>query len=343
MASFYQQRMFLLHDKFGLSQNAVSMLKAYDDYKMARMDEPALGRLVRLSPKNRKSLLMSMVKCAKYMRDNPKEQEHCLAIILSCGEMIEIADKPPQMDGFPQFMKLPPEIRHRIYAIYLETPPWTSGPLYAPRQPLVPWRPPRAYPMIGALCCAPDIPGEGHTHKNLSLAFVSKPVAREVLALFYGARAFAFPCACALARHLRVNRVLASHLHTASFHWAGREADAGISALARVRSLRSLTVTISKVTTRHVSARERDIRRFFDRRGAGGVGAGSCLPEALGFDELLALRGLDEVHVQHADKRKADRRTEQELIDLQNLLREKVMQKREGGDDEEDLEEATSL
>ncbi|KAI0166101.1 hypothetical protein GGR57DRAFT_496374 [Xylariaceae sp. FL1272] len=77
MATFLEQKMLRLFDKYELSDNVTPLFEAYDDFKKASMDEYSLGRLVRFSPENRAALLDTMTKCANIMRTNPKERNHC--------------------------------------------------------------------------------------------------------------------------------------------------------------------------------------------------------------------------------------------------------------------------
>ncbi|CAJ2500348.1 Uu.00g032010.m01.CDS01 [Anthostomella pinea] len=56
--------------------------------------------------------------------------------------------------------------------------------------------------------------------------------------------------------------------------------------------------------------REKEIRKYFMLKRATNL-----LPEALGFDELIQLRGLS-VAVEHVAKRKADRRSDDDFRDL---------------------------
>lgn len=54
--------MLRLFEQYELSDNARTMFKALEEFKTARLDEAALGRLIRLSPTNRAALLNTMVK-----------------------------------------------------------------------------------------------------------------------------------------------------------------------------------------------------------------------------------------------------------------------------------------
>ncbi|KAJ3578136.1 hypothetical protein NPX13_g2432 [Xylaria arbuscula] len=280
------------------------MFKALEEFKTARLDEAALGRLIRLSPNNRAALLNTMVKCAAIMKDKPKESKYCLDIITSCGSMLEIADTPPQDVGFPGFLKLPREIRDRIYDIYLNSSPKAAA--------IIP------HPKKDNCACAPhEPPPYLKFHKmQMDLAFTSKQVSAEVLIKFYRRRTFHFPCACEMNYHLTNNVLLKTAMTHMMFHWCGERADVGIRQLQNMRQLEELTIIISKTTTRLLTKREHEIRQFFGtKRGSQGH-----LTDSLGWDELVGIRGLKKVKVEHVEKRKADRRTDGEKSSLKNML-----------------------
>ncbi|KAI1281331.1 hypothetical protein F5Y07DRAFT_395815 [Xylaria sp. FL0933] len=310
MPCFYEMRMLRLFEQYELSDNARAMFKALEEFQTARLDEASLGRLIRLSPNNRAALVNTMVKCAGIMKDKPKESKYCLEIITSCGNMLEIADKPIQDAGFPGFLKLPREIRERIYEFYLRIDPTY---LHA----LIP------HPKKGRCACAPHEPQAYAKFRplNVNLGFTSKQISNELLTCFYRKRVFHFPCACEMNHHLANNALLKSTLNYVKFHWCGERADLGIRQLQDMKQLEKMTVFVSKTTSRHCTPRERVIREFFDlKRNAVGN-----LPESLGWDELIDIRGLKFVEVLHVDKRKADRRTDGDRRSLENVLRYYVL------------------
>lgn len=94
--------------------------------------------------------------------------------------------------------------------------------------------------------------------------------------------------------------------------------DAAFKLLAQVPRLRSLVIVISKSTTNVLSARERDLLRYFTHKGQ------PRLTDALGFDELLQLQGLQSVQVLHVDRVQAHRRTNEERANLEACLRRKI-------------------
>lgn len=100
-----------------------------------------------------------------------------------------------------------------------------------------------------------------------------------------------------MSEYLRNDDFMRAHIRKVKFNWWGKKTDQGISAL-RDTSLQSLTVVISRLTMKEPSTREQILRRIFPRN-RNKVG----FPEALGFDELSALRDLTEVNVELATKK----------------------------------------
>ncbi|KAI0408658.1 hypothetical protein F4802DRAFT_594070 [Xylaria palmicola] len=304
MATFYEQKMLRLFERYELCNNARVMFKALDEFKTARLDEAGLGRLIRLSPNNRAALVSTMVKCANIMKDKPKEAKHCLDIITSCGNMLEIADRPTRDVGFPSFLKLPPEIRGRIYDNCSRNE--SGAPVIIP------------FLKKGNCSCAHHEPPQYEVFIPISMALgcTSKQISNEFLTSFYRKRTFHFPCACEMGHHLSKNVLLRSTVNSIMFHWCGEHADSGIRHLHGLPQLEVMTVVVSKTTSKLLTKRERDIRRFFSPKR----GIYNSLPESHGWDELIQIRGLKMVLVEHVNKRKADRRTDEERRSLENML-----------------------
>ncbi|KAI3336433.1 hypothetical protein HD806DRAFT_542351 [Xylariaceae sp. AK1471] len=317
MASFYEQRMLRLFERYELSDNARSLLKAYDDVKTGKLDEVGLGRLIRMSPNNRAALVNTMVKCATIMKDTPRESKYCLIIIKSCGEMLGVADQIPPDVGFPGFTKLPREIRQRIYDIYLGN--------YQRAPAIIPIR------KRERCICAPHEPPihESFEPVPMALALTCKGISEEVLVCLYRNRKFHFPCACEMGWHLKNNIMLKSTISRIMFHWSGEYADVSIGHLQKTRQLEHLTVVVSRLTSKRLTKREGEIRRFFNIKRP----THAILPESLGWDELIAIRGLKSVNVLHINKRKADRRTDDERSSLQAMLQSYLLGEKEDDDD----------
>ncbi|KAJ8126550.1 hypothetical protein O1611_g7088 [Lasiodiplodia mahajangana] len=304
--------MLRVFERYELSDNARTLFKALEDFKTSRLDEAGLGRLIRLSPNHRSALVNTMVKCANIMKEKPREAKSCMNIITGCGEMLEIANNPPQEIGFPGFVKLPPEIRDRIYNIYLGN--GGDAPNIIP------------HPKKQTCVCAQHEPPlhERFTKVDLELAFTSKAISAELLNCFYRKRVFHFPCSCEMYYHLKHNEVLKSTIIHLMFHWCGLRSDVGIQQLHKMRQLVTLTVVVSRASSRHLSQRERDIRAYFNTKR----NAFNWLPDALGWEELISLRGLGEVKVEHVNRRKGDRRTDDDRKSLENMLNSYLLRPR---------------
>ncbi|KAI0128458.1 hypothetical protein BJ170DRAFT_682248 [Xylariales sp. AK1849] len=299
-SSFYQFRMLNLLTKFKIPGNAQTMLKAHEDWKTGKIDEAELGRLIRLSPENRASVIQAMMNTAQVMSKKPEESKHCLAIIEICGEIVTVADKSPPTAGFPSFLKLPSEIRQRIYDYYLHSS--NSSNVMVP------------YTKKGNCKCGPHDPPAPYYQRNVSLAFASKQMRDEVLSLFYSRNFIYFSCACEMGCYLRNNSFMKQRIRKVKFHWCGAEADKGITEL-HTTPLESLIVVISKVTTKVLTKRERGLQECFNR-GRNKKG----FPEALGFKELSEIRGLQDVDVQMICKRRADTLTADDKATLNRWL-----------------------
>ena len=51
--TYYAQEMLNLHKRYNLSENAKLLLRAHDDWKLGRIDQDELGRMVKMSPNMR--------------------------------------------------------------------------------------------------------------------------------------------------------------------------------------------------------------------------------------------------------------------------------------------------
>ncbi|KAI2642861.1 hypothetical protein GGS21DRAFT_196273 [Xylaria nigripes] len=304
MATFYEQRMFRLFERYDLPNNMPMLLKMLDDYKRGICDEESLGRLIRLSPTNRSALINTMLKCANIMKETPKESKHCVSVISMCGEMLEIAAKPPKEVGFHYFMKLPREVRDRVYYFYLGHSVGSGAVIPKSKRSHCP--------------CAPHNAPQYDTYEpiNMNLMLASKTIGQEVLINFYNNRLIHFACACEMGYRLRRSETLKSLIRKVKFHWVGRYADYGIQELQDMPNLEDLVIEVSKVTGLYITERDKMIRDYFGPKRV----SNNALFETVGFDDLLKIRGVKTVMVEHADRRKADRRTEAELAALESIL-----------------------
>ena len=119
MSSFYELRLLNIPHRYKLAQNVLTILKAYDDFKSSHIDEAAVGRLIRLSPNNRASVVETIVKVAEIMHKKPEESGYCLAVIKTCGEVIKIAGK---------FHMFEPLVAQAIQNLSTTYTPWFHQP-----------------------------------------------------------------------------------------------------------------------------------------------------------------------------------------------------------------------
>jgi hypothetical protein len=176
MPTFYEIHTLKLPLRYGLDDNVLRLLKAYDDYRSHNIDEAELGRELRLSSTARTILNDLIVRLAKIMADKPGEAKICFALLTDCTEMVRIADKPPSTAGCALLKRLPPELRTRIYDHYLSS---VAGCLVH-------------FPVKSteSTCrCARPVAVINQFHSiDLSLAYTSKAIRDEVLKRFYETR-----------------------------------------------------------------------------------------------------------------------------------------------------------
>ena len=104
MSTYYEFRMHNLFMRYEIPANAVRMLKALEEFKMGRLEEASLGRLIRTSPENRNSLFQTMKRCLEVISADSAQAGHCTAIMKCCTELLSIAGKitvPFTLISFP--------------------------------------------------------------------------------------------------------------------------------------------------------------------------------------------------------------------------------------------------
>lgn len=167
-----------------------------------------------------------------------------------------------------------------------------------------------------------NIYGPPDTKINLTLARTSKAMHEEVMGHLYRERDVCFSCCCCMYAHLRDDKILRESVRSVKVCWVGEAADSAFTLLAKSPSLQKLTVLISKTTTANLTRRETVMRHYFP------VQRGVRLSDALGTDELLSIRGLSNVEVAHIPLKQGLRRTEEDRVGLENLLRTKLLRPR---------------
>ena len=158
---------------------------------------------------------------------------------------------------------------------------------------------------------------------NLALSRVSKQVSKEFLKCLYNQYMVHFSCLCELGRSLNNNKMLFANLRGIKVHWNGPVAGKSFLKMATMPQLKRLILVVSKATTANLSERQEGMNRYFRQQSRQ-----PRLSDALGMDELLEIRGLDQVDVMHIMAKQGFRRTDEEKANLQHLLRDKLTQER---------------
>ncbi|ROW12305.1 hypothetical protein VMCG_00283 [Cytospora schulzeri] len=305
-----------LHQRYGLSKNFMQLLASLQDHRRGIGDPDALGRWMRMSHQMRKTCTDTISCLAESMQKNPTPDcvAECTSLISSCTELLKFANEPKKETSFP-FMRLPAEIRQRVYKFYFLNL-FTSD---EPGKSVI-----ICNTRTGCLCP----PHESFRTKSafpikMHLCFVSGDIKDELLAQWYKTQRFHFACCCELNERLRTSASLRQNLKTLIIHWTGPKSDEAFKLLKQVTTLRSLTIEVSKSTTNCVSKREASVTVYFRSKPA-------RLCDALGYDELVSLRGLEEVGVEHVQGRQALRRTHEERMCLENALMDHVKARPEG-------------
>lgn len=351
LPTYHAQQSLMLHKRYNLSVNAKALLRSHDDWKLGRIDQDELGRMVRMSPNMRQAIIDTITKVNNVMKKKPEESKMCIDIIQACTEIMTalgkppvcpfsfvqmstphlvqpslvsrltccfLAEKTPDLRGFP-LMRLPAEVRRGVYKQYLNgfiTPKTDAA----------------THPKTTKCTCAGFVPPGYHARKfDLSLARTSKRVRDEFLQYFYQDTRLYFTCGCELRERL-TNNLMRLTARSIKVHWTGPECDKAFLLLAKCPRLKKLEIAISRSTTGSLTVRETEMRKYFTS------GRQPRIADALGMDELLLIRGLDEVTASHLPIKHAARKTEDERASLQGLLRYNLMLPRTADDGDDDYD-----
>ncbi|KAK7733945.1 hypothetical protein SLS53_008097 [Cytospora paraplurivora] len=288
----YSIQMRNLHRRYNLSKNALRLFTALDEHRNSPRDPDALARLLRMSPHMRQACTdtISLLAGAMLKTPTPECIRECTELITCCTDMLALANQPNKEKSFP-IMRLPVELRQRVYKSYFSSLLETERPSSAV---IIPHRASRCP-------CPPHESQRAGTAKHLDMPLcrVSKPIRDEALQAWFETQHFSFACCCELDDHLLNNASLRSNIRLVTVHWTGPVADSAFRRLRGVPKLKFMTILISK---------------FFNFK------APTRLCDANGIDELLELRGLEGVLVEHVSKSQAFRRTNEERQGLQLLL-----------------------
>ncbi|KAK3692253.1 hypothetical protein B0T22DRAFT_503206 [Podospora appendiculata] len=307
--SIYAQLTLKLHTRMGLSPTAIRLLYAYEDFRIGRIDQDEFGRMVRTSANMRRAATDIITKAATFMTNHAEEVKHCVDMIQTCTEILRAADKPPSMVGFP-LKKLPLELRHRVYDQYIRS---ASIPeIYS-------------HPRKTACDCVAYCPSPYGFFQPVSLALArtSTQIRDEFLAYFYKKATVGFTCSCELLKRVTDNDILRNSVRKIRVHWTGPVSDQAFLLLAKCPGLKELEIIISKSTTAYMTKREKELRKYFTTQKP------VRLVDALGIDELLLIRGIENVSVSHLNTKQGGRRVDEDKVNLRALLRSKLKLERE--------------
>ena len=161
------------------------------------------------------------------------------------------------------------------------------------------------------------------TRLSLALAQTSKAMHAEVMRYLFKRHTIDFVCACDMDQQLATNELMRDNVRSVRVYWVGRVSDSAFHRLSKCQSLRVLTVVVSRSTLNYLSKRETDLNAYFGMRRC------SRLTDVLGLDEMLKIRGLEHVVVEHANIRQAERLHEEQRASLAMLLNSKLKQPRD--------------
>ncbi|RMJ03781.1 hypothetical protein CDV36_014695 [Fusarium kuroshium] len=317
--SWYALKSKSAHTRYGLSKNIQTLLHGLDRYHEGVIDARELGSMVRLSPKRRESVATTISKCANMIKKDPSEVKTCVDIIEMCTEILEIADRPPPIDGFP-FMKLPAEIRETIIDLMVDTVFKSKGIRPANKR---------------VSCNCPRLERENSSFQSTQMkalpSLLGPALNNEFFRIFLRKKSVRFRCCCELEHHLNNNFMLVRNVRDIKVHWCGPKSATSFKKLAECNKLDRLTINISKSTLAHLSKRSNLMKTYFPLSYRH-----VRISDVLGLDELLALRGLKEVAVVHLQSKSTNLALETDRASLAELLASQLKQDK-GYDPFEDM------
>ncbi|KAL1880696.1 hypothetical protein Daus18300_001310 [Diaporthe australafricana] len=220
--------------------------------------------------------------------------------------MLNLANEPNQGTVLP-FLKFPAEIRRNVYQFYFNNF-FTSRPEHQSAA-VVKLR------SHNCSCLAHNSIRLGLARPlRMQLITTNKQIKDEALAMWFQSYVFHFACGCELKHSIQNNTNLSNNLESVKIHWTGPKSAEAFMLLKEVASLKSLVIVVSKSTTNNPSEKEALLKGFFRRKNQ------ARLTEALGFDELLELSGVENIGVEHVQRSNAYRLVEEERNGLERLL-----------------------
>ncbi|KAH7172265.1 hypothetical protein DER46DRAFT_184494 [Fusarium sp. MPI-SDFR-AT-0072] len=301
--SWYALKSKAVHTRYGLTKNIQVLLQGLESFHAGVIDARELGSMVRLSPRRRESVAVTIAKCARMINKDPQESKTCVDIIEMCTEILEIADRPPPIEGFP-FMRLPAEIREYIVDLMVDTVFKSKGIKPSSRK---------------VSCNCPQLErefGSFHTPQMKALPSILGPALNhEFFRIFFRKKAVHFRCCCELLYHLDSNPLLVQNVRNIKVHWCGPKSAKTFKKLAECDKLQGLTINISKSTLANLSPRADLMKQFFPLSYRH-----VRITDILGLDEILTIRGLKEVSVTHLQTRSTNLTAETDRANLSEML-----------------------
>ncbi|EFY87767.1 hypothetical protein MAC_06134 [Metarhizium acridum CQMa 102] len=278
--SFFVLKTKAIPSRYQLSKNIQTLLEGLDSYHVGSLDVEELGRLVRLSPRRRAAVANTITKCANILKKDPSEVKTCVDIIEMCTEILEIA-----------------EIRARTLDLIIDNTFRT--PVVVPAGKPSPCRCPRF-----------DRDNVFQTSQMKALpTLLGMALGEEFYRIFFRKKRFRFRCACELLAHINHNSHFKDHVRHIAVHWCGPESANTFKLLPQLLKLESLTLNISKSTLVHLNERASLMRTYFPL-----AYRNIRMSDILGLDELLLVRGLQDVHVINVQPKSNSHGVEMDLL-----------------------------
>jgi hypothetical protein len=146
----------------------------------------------------------------------------------------------------------------------------------------------------------------------------------EFYRIFFRKKKFRFRCTCELLAHMKNNPHFADHVRHIAVHWCGPESANTFKSLPQLLKLESLTLNISKSTLQNLNERANIMRSYFPL-----AYRNIRMSDILGLDELLLVRGLQDVHVFNIQPKSNSHGVEIDRACLWELLTSKLTLPRE--------------
>ncbi|KAG6008596.1 hypothetical protein E4U21_004236 [Claviceps maximensis] len=304
--SFFVLKAKAIPMRYGLSRNIQTLLQGLDSYHSGSVDDSELGRLVRLSPRRRAAVANTITKCANILKKDPSEIKTCVDIIEMCTEILDIADRQTSTECFP-FMKLPLEIRERTMDLMIDNTFRSHTIVPATRT---------------AACRCPKYDRDHvfQTSQMKSLPhLLGRALGEEFYRTFFRKKKFRFRCGCELLIHLNNNSHLREHVRHIVVHWCGPQAAEAFKMIPKCLRLEALSINLSKLTLMHLNERAEMMRTYFPI-----TYRNVRMSDVLGIDELLEIRGLQDVHVFHIPPKNNSHGVEMDRASLWEMLTSKL-------------------